>query len=153
MRPNIEISHTLNGRVKDYASRNGMNVPEAYRKIILAGLDAVDDETNPDPEPNEDHNHDVEETGDDLREVLENWDPTSEVDDELAKAETERAARYLQQKGGRFSRSELVDAIGDESRLSDRSWWERAVQPGLKQLRDADLVEYRKGYHDYQWRE
>jgi hypothetical protein len=42
MRPNIDISHTLNGRVKDYANQQDMAVDEAYREIIEAGLEAVE---------------------------------------------------------------------------------------------------------------
>jgi len=42
MRPNIDISHTLNGRVKDYAERQDVGLDEAYRRIIEAGLDAVE---------------------------------------------------------------------------------------------------------------
>jgi hypothetical protein len=42
MRPNIDISYTLNGRVKDYAEQQDVSLKEAYREIIEAGLDAVD---------------------------------------------------------------------------------------------------------------
>ncbi|WP_165351489.1 hypothetical protein [Halogeometricum borinquense] len=42
MRPNIDISHTLNGRVRDYAEEQGMALDEAYREIIKAGLEAVE---------------------------------------------------------------------------------------------------------------
>jgi hypothetical protein len=42
MRPNIDISHTLNGRVKDYAKQQDMALDEAYQEIIKAGLDAVE---------------------------------------------------------------------------------------------------------------
>jgi hypothetical protein len=42
MRPNIDISHTLNGRVKDYAEQQDMCLEEAYREIIEAGLEAVE---------------------------------------------------------------------------------------------------------------
>ena len=42
MRPNIDISHTLNGRVKDYAEQQDMTLKEAYREIIEAGLAAVE---------------------------------------------------------------------------------------------------------------
>jgi hypothetical protein len=42
MRPNIDISHTLNGRVKDYAEQQDVTLEEAYRKIIEAGLKAVE---------------------------------------------------------------------------------------------------------------
>lgn len=39
MRPNIQISHQLNGRVKDYAARNDLTVDKAYKRIIKAGLE------------------------------------------------------------------------------------------------------------------
>jgi len=42
MRPNINITHTLNGRVKDYAEQQNKSLEEAYREIIEAGLEAVE---------------------------------------------------------------------------------------------------------------
>ncbi|WP_158413898.1 MULTISPECIES: hypothetical protein [Halorubrum] len=42
MRPNIDISHTLNGRVKDYAEQQDVTLEEAYREIIEAGLGAIE---------------------------------------------------------------------------------------------------------------
>lgn len=42
VRPNIRISHTLNGRVRDYAERNGMTAEEAYREIIERGLEELE---------------------------------------------------------------------------------------------------------------
>ncbi len=42
MRPNIDISHTLNGRVKDYAEQQDVRLEDAYREIIEAGLEAVE---------------------------------------------------------------------------------------------------------------
>jgi hypothetical protein len=42
MRPNIDISHTLNGRVKDYAKQQDVSLGEAYREIIEAGLKSVE---------------------------------------------------------------------------------------------------------------
>ena len=42
MRPNIDISHTLNGRVKDYAEKQDVSLEDAYREIIEAGLEAVE---------------------------------------------------------------------------------------------------------------
>ena len=44
MRPNIEISHTLNGRVKDYAAEHDLSLGEAYRRIIKRGLSELEDE-------------------------------------------------------------------------------------------------------------
>ena len=43
MRPNIQISHQLNGRVKDYAVRHDLTTEEAYKRIINAGLDELED--------------------------------------------------------------------------------------------------------------
>ena len=43
MRPNIQISHQLNGRVKDYAAKHGLTTEEAYKQIIKAGLDELED--------------------------------------------------------------------------------------------------------------
>jgi hypothetical protein len=42
MRPNIDISHTLNGRVKDYAEQQDVSLEGAYQEIIEAGLEAVE---------------------------------------------------------------------------------------------------------------
>ncbi|WP_179234063.1 hypothetical protein [Halorubrum halodurans] len=42
MRPNIDISYTLNGRVKDYAEQQDVTLEEAYQEIIEAGLEAVE---------------------------------------------------------------------------------------------------------------
>jgi hypothetical protein len=42
VRPNIDISHTLNGRVKDYAEREDRSLGEAYREIIEAGSETVE---------------------------------------------------------------------------------------------------------------
>ena len=42
MRPNIDISHTLNGRVKDYAEQQDLGLGEAYREIIEEGLEVVE---------------------------------------------------------------------------------------------------------------
>ena len=47
MRPNIDVSHTLNGRVKDYAEQQGIDLTEAYRKIIEAGLETVEHPDGP----------------------------------------------------------------------------------------------------------
>jgi len=42
MRPNIDISHTLGGRVKDYAEANDRNLTEAYTEVFEAGLEALE---------------------------------------------------------------------------------------------------------------
>lgn len=42
VRPNIRITHTMNGRVKDYADQNEMTFEEAYREIIEVGLEQLE---------------------------------------------------------------------------------------------------------------
>lgn len=42
MRPNISISHQLNGRVKDYAKRNDLDLTEAYRHVIETGIEELE---------------------------------------------------------------------------------------------------------------
>jgi len=42
MRPNIDISHTLGGRIKDYAETNNLDLSEAYIKVLEAGLESVE---------------------------------------------------------------------------------------------------------------
>lgn len=44
MRPNIDISHQLNGRVKDYAEEHDLTTEEAYQQVIEAGLDALEED-------------------------------------------------------------------------------------------------------------
>lgn len=46
MRPNIQISHQLNGRVKDYAAENDLTAEEAYREIIEAGIEALESQSD-----------------------------------------------------------------------------------------------------------
>lgn len=43
MRPNIRISHALNGRVKDFAAANDLDTAEAYRLIINVGLEELEE--------------------------------------------------------------------------------------------------------------
>jgi len=47
MRPNIDVSHTLNGRVKDYAEKQDIDLTEAYQEVIEAGLEAVEHPDEP----------------------------------------------------------------------------------------------------------
>ena len=42
MRPNIQISHQLNGRVRDYAARNDLTAEEAYQSIIELGIEEAE---------------------------------------------------------------------------------------------------------------
>ncbi|ESS10976.1 MAG: hypothetical protein A07HR60_02121 [uncultured archaeon A07HR60] len=42
MRPNIDITHTLGGRIKDYAEENDLDLSEAYTKVLEAGLNELE---------------------------------------------------------------------------------------------------------------
>ena len=42
MRPNIDISYALNGRVKDYAKSEGLELSAAYQRIIEKGLEELE---------------------------------------------------------------------------------------------------------------
>jgi hypothetical protein len=43
MRPNIDISHTLGGRIKDYAEANDLDLSEAYAAVLKAGLESLEE--------------------------------------------------------------------------------------------------------------
>ncbi len=45
MRPNIDITHTLHGQIKDYAEDEEMELSEAYSELPEQGLETVE---NPD---------------------------------------------------------------------------------------------------------
>jgi len=42
MRPAIDISHGLHGRLKDYAEANDVDLSEAYVEALEAGLEALE---------------------------------------------------------------------------------------------------------------
>ena len=41
MRPNVEITHTLQGRIKDFAEERDLSLSEAYTELLEAGLDTL----------------------------------------------------------------------------------------------------------------
>ena len=89
---------------------------------------------------------------DQLDGALVGWEPTTQADAKTARAQTRRTAEYLREHvPERFTKSELQAALADESTLGERSWWERAVRPGLQRLANTGLVEHRAGTHDYRW--
>jgi hypothetical protein len=42
MRPNVEITHTLQGRVKDFAEERDLTLSEAYTELLEAGLNTLE---------------------------------------------------------------------------------------------------------------
>lgn len=79
---------------------------------------------------------------DPIGDALDGWNPDTQANARIARAQTRRVAEHLRSVGEYRRKSELVDALAGESTLGDRTWWERAVRPGLGRLADRDLVEY-----------
>jgi len=42
MRPAIDLSYGLHGRLKDYAEANDLELSEAYSEVLEAGLEALE---------------------------------------------------------------------------------------------------------------
>jgi hypothetical protein len=42
MRPAIDLSYGLHGRLKDYAEANELDLSEAYAEVLEAGLEALE---------------------------------------------------------------------------------------------------------------
>jgi hypothetical protein len=86
-----------------------------------------------------------------LDDALARWTPSTGIDAAVTRAQTRRAAEHLAATGDRLGRTDLVDALADGTTLDTASWWGRAVDPGLRRLADADLVEYRAVDDTYRW--
>ena len=90
---------------------------------------------------------DVDQSDDAISNALHGWGGDLRADADNAREQTRRAAEWLRDNGGRRAKNEFIDALADGSESS----WIRAVRPGLHQLAERDLVEYRPGYDDYRW--
>jgi hypothetical protein len=47
VRPNADVSHALNGRVKDLADKWDCSLQEAWRRVIERGVDELEKEVEP----------------------------------------------------------------------------------------------------------
>lgn len=83
--------------------------------------------------------------------ALARWDPSTGIDPAVTRAQTRRAAEHLAATGDPLGRADLVEALADGSTLDAATWWGRAVDPGLRRLADADLVEYHAVDDTYRW--
>jgi len=148
MRPNIKISHTLNGRVKDYAAEHDLDLTDAYREIITAGLEAVesqsDSETDTDAgqtdgppvgQPDSEMRGGDERIEEIVATVSESWE---DAPDKLAaRRDAARAALSLAFERGSLSRSEaLRDVLPDHQveNQNETTWWKKNVQPMLREV-------------------
>ena len=46
MRPAIDITYALHGRVKDHAEANDLDLSEAYVDVLTTGLEAIESDSD-----------------------------------------------------------------------------------------------------------
>ena len=150
------------GRVNPYLLREAtglskQRVSNALRQLVAAGwvrketrgLYDLVDEARAEIEATESDQHPQ---SDDLdvravAELLSDWTPDTQASAEYARTETARALEWLRRQEGRQSKRDFVEAVAFDESVDH--WWGRAVQPGLRQLAEHGVVEYRPGHHDY----
>jgi hypothetical protein len=45
MRPNVDISWSIHGRLKDFAEQEDLTLTEAYERALTDGLDAIEEDS------------------------------------------------------------------------------------------------------------
>lgn len=152
MRPNIRISHTLNGRVKDYAAENDLTVPEAYEAVIEAGLAEVARGDSPAERP-ADATHAAAPEPDALRDgergaagsarlSLQEWDPT-DVDNTKARDATIAAVEWLANQSEPQQKAAILEHV-DSDDYAESTLWDKVLQPGLRELVDAGILGHKR---------
>jgi hypothetical protein len=151
MRPNIEITHTLNGRVKDYAADRDLDLADAYREIIETGLAELerraDSETDahagqkdgppvrqPDEQP-DGHDNVDERISEIVADVSASWEDAPER--LAARRDAARAALTLAFERGSLSRSEALRDVRpdhDVDGQNETTWWKKNVRPVLREV-------------------
>jgi len=129
MRPNIEISHQLNGRVKDYAAASDQTTSEAYREIIKAGLAVVEAQSDADADT----------TGptDDGPEIVVPESVPERIAEADARAAIAATLELVASNGG-VERKEIIEAIASEHPLGYEdigprgAWWRKVMRPALE---------------------
>jgi hypothetical protein len=116
MRPDIQISHTKNGRIKDWAAERGLTASEAYSQIIDAGLESLVAEA-----PTID------------------WGGLADTHD-LSDREVQACQAIVDAAGrdGATKQQLLDDVYPDHHADESREWWWRKLVNDV--LEDADVV-------------
>ena len=83
-------------------------------------------------------------------ELLAGWEPDTDASGDRARTETRRVVGWLEETGGRHKRAEIVERCLPDG-LNEEYWWTAVVRPGLLELAERGLVEYRSNYPDYRW--
>lgn len=158
MRPNIQISHALNGRVRDYAAEHDLTAPEAYERIIKTGLEELEDSEPDGQKDSEPAGHEASETARQLDEDSHGSEAPNPLDDVEFPSTVDRdeaelaviAAREFIKRDGPVTMREIVATVMPDKPLGydvpdlepgERyrgSWWRNIVKPGLKAYPDID---------------
>jgi len=93
---------------------------------------------------------DERDTVDRIESALSGWEPDTDANAQASIEETARVGAWLETTRERHKRSEIVEACVP-SDINEEHWWTAKVRPGLQQLAELGLVEYRPNYPDYQW--
>jgi hypothetical protein len=149
---------TARRKLKQLADRGELDRRKVSRRVVYWRAGDTDTEsgrtrgesapaTSPDPSPGPTPStsatpHADAEESDRIGDALDGWEPDTQANARTARAQTRRAAEHLRAVGEYREKRELVDALADDSTLGARTWWERAVRPGLNRLADRGLVEY-----------
>jgi hypothetical protein len=130
MRPNIEISHQLNGRVKDYAAASDQTTGEAYRQIIKAGLAVVEAQSDADA--------DTTAPTDDGREIVVPESVPERIAEADARAAIAATLELVASNGG-VERKEIIEEIAPAHPLGydgigpRGAWWRKVIRPALEE--------------------
>lgn len=136
----VRVSDPVADELHD-RKRRGESYDDVLRRLL--GMD-----TSPD---------DVDATDDPLAAALESWSPGRDRDERAERRALGRdVLEWLRERDGHVSRSDITDALYpnlavDPDEQSADTWWRKIARPALQAARDAGLVEYREGYHDYRW--
>jgi len=121
----------------------------SYEEFIWELLAAVDGDVDGGEEPTavESGETDAEsvETGESV--LLDDWEPQTDANAARAREETQRVVAWFRETGGRHTKAEIIESVGPEEGTD--YWWRAVVRPGLGELAERGVVEYRAGHHDY----
>ncbi len=121
----------------------------SYEEFIWELLAAVYGDLDGGAEPTTVETDDTEPTPSEPDEtgLLADWEPQTDANAARAREETQRVVGWLRETGGRHSKAEIVETVGPEEGTD--YWWRAVVRPGLSELAERGVVEYRAGHHDY----
>lgn len=127
-----------------------------YVEVIHDGFyrladDGDEDNSDPDGAPHARASGDSARDGD--GDLFADWPSRRADHPDQMRAAARAALDVLRENGwmaGSDFRAELLPEF-DVDGQSEDTWWRKSVRPILQRAVDADLVEYRDGYHDYGW--